>query len=364
MSAALPPIDEVPAAHLESRTLGNGWTVGPRITRDPGASGGNFSICYPVTHEDGRQAFMKALNFQAAATGPGTLVDQLHRFTNAFIHERDLLADCRARRFSRIIRLLEHGEVNVPEAGTLLCNVPYLILESADGDIRAFQASLDAFDCAWAFRVMKHVLEGLEQLHSAQTAHQDLRPSNVLTQAHGAEMKLGDLGRADRRGQEGPWSKFVIPGAKTYAPPEQQYGAFGRTWEERKGADLYQAGSLGAQLFLGHCMSALLQQGLPIGCRLQEWAGSFDEVLPYLQSAHSQIVRELEDNVESRFHDQQSAADFARAIREMTNPDPTQRGHPRDRAARTSSYAVRRYVSLMNLLATRAHYRLGEHRSV
>lgn len=354
----------MPAAHLEARALSNGWTVGPRITRDPGASGGAFSICYPVTHEDGRQAFMKALNFQAAAAVPGALVDQLQQFTNAFIHERDLLADCRERRFSRIIRLLDHGEVNVPEAGTLLCNVPYLILESADGDIRAFQASLDAFDCAWAFRVIKHVLEGLEQLHSAQTAHQDLRPSNVLTQAQGAEMKLGDLGRADKRDHEGPWSNFVIPGAITYAPPEQQYGSFGRTWEERKAADVYQAGSIGAQLFLGHCVSALLQQGLPVECRAQKWAGSFEEVLPYLQSAHSQIIRELEKNVESRLHDQQGAADFARAIREMTNPNPTLRGHPRDRAARTSSYAVRRYVSLMNLLATRAHYRLGERRSV
>lgn len=364
MSAALPPIEEVPAAHLEARALSNGWTVGPRITRDPGASGGAFSICYPVTHEDGRRAFMKALNFQAAAGGSGTLVDQLQHFTSAFIHERDLLADCGERRFSRIIRLLGHGEVNVPEADTFLRNVPYLILESADGDIRAFQASLEAFDCAWAFRVTKHVLEGLEQLHSAQTAHQDLRPSNVLTQGRGAEMKLGDLGRADKRGIEGPWSKLVIPGARTYAPPEQQYGVFGRTWEERKAADLYQAGSLGAQLFLGHCVSALLQQGLPVECRLQRWAGSFEEVLPYLQSAHSYIVREIENNVASRLHDQQSAADFARAIREMTNPDPILRGHPRDRAARTSSYAVRRYVSLMNLLATRAHYRLGERRSV
>ncbi len=32
--------------------------------------------------------------------------------------------------------------------------------------------------------------------------------------------------------------------------------------EERKAADLYLAGSLAAQLFLGHCMSALIQTSL------------------------------------------------------------------------------------------------------
>ena len=88
--------------------------------------------------------------------------------------------------------MLEHGEVRVDEAG-FLKDVPYLILELADGDIRAFQATLNAFDAAWALRVIKHVIEGVEQLHSAQTAHQDLKPSNVLTEKSGTEMKLGDL---------------------------------------------------------------------------------------------------------------------------------------------------------------------------
>jgi serine/threonine protein kinase len=358
MDDDLPPVDEVPSAHLEGRQLGNGWSVEKRITRDPGASGGQFSICYSVVHEDGRRAFMKALNFQAAS-GTGSVVDQLNHFTSAYIFERDLLADCRDKRMSRIVRLIEHGQVTVPEAGALLAEVPFLILEPADGDIRTFQAKSSEFDVAWAFRVMKHTLEGIEQLHAAHTAHQDLKPSNVLTLEDGREMKLGDLGRAERREASGPWSSLTIPGARTYAPPEQQYGSFGGSWEERRAADIYLAGSLGAQLFVGHCMSVLLQDALPTHFRLTKWTGSFAEVLPYLLAAHNQVVPIVQQSVLQHAKNSSCAEEFALAIAQMTQPDPAERGHPRDRAARTSSYAVRRYVSLMNLLSSEVHYRKG-----
>ena len=69
----LPPVEEAPAAHLEGRDLGNGWVVGQRATRDPGATGGTFSISYTVTHRDGRKGFLKALNFPAASVGPARL---------------------------------------------------------------------------------------------------------------------------------------------------------------------------------------------------------------------------------------------------------------------------------------------------
>jgi len=352
---SLPPVEEVPAAHLEGRELARGWTVGPRVTRDPSATGGFFSVSYTARHEDGSLAFMKALNFNAGATETAPLVDQLNFFTSAYMFERDLLADCCDRKMGRVIRLLDHGEVTVAEAGPILSKVPYLILELAEGDIRTFQARAKDFDCAWAFRVMHHALLGLEQLHAAHTAHQDLKPSNVLTQSGGSEMKLGDLGRADRRGVNGPWSRNAIPGAVTYAPPEQQYGSFAGTWDERLAADLYLAGSLGVQLFLGNCMSALVQAHLMAECTPQQWAGSFDEVVPYLRSAHSEVALALEQEVAERVGDASSAQRYAAAVAQMTDPNPCERGHPKDRGARTSSYAVHRYVSLMDLLSARSH---------
>ena len=353
----LPPIEEVPAAHLSGRSLGNGWMVGQRVTRDPGTSGGAFSVSYTATHVDGREGFLKALNFAAASVGSGTLADRVNQFTAAYIFERDLLLECCNRSLSRVVRMLDHGEVRVDDAG-FLKDVPYLILELADGDIRAFQSTLTSFDAAWALRVSKHVIEGVEQLHLAQVAHQDLKPSNVLTQKSGAEMKLGDLGRADRLGRNGPWSGLGIPGAAVYAPPEQQYGSFTGTWEDRKAADMYLTGSLSAQLFLGHCMSAMLQDRIQHEFRATVWNGTFAAVIPALKAAHALIMESLYQAAETNIGHSDMAERFAGVVSQMTHPDPASRGHPKDRRARTSSYSLRRYTGTLNTLMAQAEYRL------
>ena len=357
-SGDLPPIAEVPAAHLAGRNLGNGWMVGQRITRDPGGSGGTFSVSYTATCEDGREGFLKALNFAAASAGPGTLADRINQFTAAYIFERDLLHECRNRRLSRVVQLLEHGEVRVKDAG-FLKDVPYLILELADGDIRAFQSTLNAFDAAWALRVIKHVIEGVEQLHLAQTAHQDLKPSNVLTQKSGTEMKLGDLGRADRVGQHGPWSSLKIPGAIAYAPPEQHYGHFTGTWEERRAADMYLTGSLAAQLFLGHCMSAMLQDRVQPEFRANVWTGTFASALPALKAAHILVMESFSQGVERRIGYSNISQKLSVAVSQMTHPDPALRGHPKDRRARSSSYSLRRYTGTLNTLTAQAEFHLA-----
>jgi serine/threonine protein kinase len=348
----IPPIQELPAAYLAGRTLEGGWTITKRLTKPAGMSGGYYSISYEVVGPDGTVAFLKALNYLAVMGGPGLLVDRLKAFTSAYTFERDLLADCGDRKMRRIIRMLGHGQTLVPEAGPLISEVPYIIFELAEGDIRQFQSSLNAFDVAFVLRALKHILEGVEQLHAAGAAHQDLKPSNVLTQYIGKEIKLGDLGNAERVGIKGPVTQRQIPGAVVYAPPEQHYGAFTGTWEERRAADVYLTGSLGTQMFLGNCMSALLQSALEPPFRLNHWTGGYAELIPYLRTAHGQVIRDLQFAVRSHVPDDAIAGQFAHAIAQMTDPDPAQRGHPKDRSAGTSSYAVRRFVSLMDLLLT------------
>jgi len=328
------------------------------VKKDPGATGGHFSISYIVVHKDGTKAFMKALNFNSVVGGQGDVVDRLHSFTEAFKFERDLLTDCRERRMSRVIKMIDSGVVTVPDAGPLLSQVPYLIFELAEGDIRSHQAATGSFDCAWAFRVMKHTFLGVSQLHSAHTTHQDLKPSNVLTLENGREMKLGDLGNADRRGIDGPCTGNSIPGALAYAPPEQQYGAFGRTWPERQAADLYLAGSLAVQLFLGHCHSVLLQDGISQEFSCRSWGGPYGDVLPYLVNAHNTLMRDLFSVVFGHFPDQKSVHQFVQAVAQLTDPDPPKRGNPKDRIGHANPFSLQRYVSLMELLSKRAHHRL------
>lgn len=56
----------------------------------------------------------------------------------------------------------------------------YLIFELADGDIRRHLAVQESLDLAFVLRTLHHVAVGLDQLHRADIAHQDLKPSNVL----------------------------------------------------------------------------------------------------------------------------------------------------------------------------------------
>jgi len=328
-----------------------------RVGRTLGATGGAFSLQYDVVREDGAEAFLKALNFQSAFAVAGSLVDAMAAFVSAYKFERDLLEECSKRKMSRVIRLLDHGEVQVPEAG-LLERVPYLVLEHADGDLNAFQATLGHIDLAWVLRTLKHVALGIEQLHAAQTTHQDLKPSNVLTLDAGREMKLGDLGRAERKGLSGPNSENQILGAFAYAPPEQLYGAFGFTWEERRAGDLYLLGSLGVQLILGNCVTALIQISLPPAMRATTWGGDYASVLPYLNCAHADVMQRFRDRVNTLTETTQISTELTSAIADMTLPDPSLRGHPLDRRYGASPYSVRRYVSLFNKLTAEAEYRL------
>jgi eukaryotic-like serine/threonine-protein kinase len=357
--ATLPRIEDVPAAHLTGRQLNDGWRVVGPLNRAVRPTGGFFSYSYSVGHDDGREAFMKALNIAAAlALAPGgDVLAQLKMFADTFAFERDLLAHCVDKRLSRIIKLLAHGDVDIPEAGVLR-SVPYLIFELADGDINEHRAKLAAFDLAWVLRVLKHSTLGIEQLHSAGTAHQDLRPSNVLTQDGGKEMKLGDLGRADRVGRPGPTTGTLIAGAVRYAPPEQLYEAFDQKWESRRAADVYHIGSLAVQLFLGQNVTILLQHHLPPAMQWGTWTGDFASVLPYLRTAHGRTMVEFENVVRAHSASAAIVTDLVQAVRELTDPDPAHRGHPKDRAAATSSYAVRRYVSLFNRLAAEAELKL------
>jgi len=363
MIEQMPRIEEVPAAFLSGRRVADGWVVGDVAVKSVNGTGGHFSVCYVAHHDDGRVAFMKALNFNAAANPARPLTDQLNEFTGAYMFERDLLGDCTARKLTRVVRLLGYGEVEVLEAPPVVRSVPYLLFEMADGDIYAFQERSENLDAAWFFRVVKNSLEAIGQLHANGVVHQDLKPSNVLTHDGGMEMKVGDLGRADKLGTETWWSDFDTPGAMVYAPPEQQYGYCTRTWEERRAVDLYLAGSLGAQLFLGPCMSTLIGERLPAECRLGKWTGSQEELMPHLEAAHAEVIANLEREVFARTGHAQNAHDFAVAVSQMTYPDVPLRGHPKDRASATSSFSVQRYVSLMELLTIRAKIRALINRS-
>jgi len=144
----------------------------------------------------------------------------LEDLLKAFNFERTLLAQCKDKRLRRIVMALEDGTVQVPGNLEDFGKVPYLIFELAEGDIRKEVGKWQTFDVAWALRSLHQSAVGLEELHLAGIAHQDLKPSNVLVfPVEGT--KVSDLGRASQMGASSPNDGFAIPGDRGYAPPEQ-----------------------------------------------------------------------------------------------------------------------------------------------
>lgn len=335
-----------PTFLLTGLALDGGWTVVHRLQKDEKHTGGAFSVGYVVENSDGRQGFLKALDFYAPLSYSVDAATDLKAMTEAFIHERRLLEQCARRRLSKVVLAIDSGSVRV-ETGQPWNVVQYLIFELADTDVRAQLDSFQEFDEAWALRSLHNVAVGMYQLHKEGISHQDLKPSNVLLFADGAESKVTDLGRSIHRNMPGPHDRLDVPGAIPYAPPELLYNHLHPDFETRRfGADLYLIGSLISSYFTGMSMTALLTLHLPRGMSFREWPGTFHDVLPALKSSFedslSYVSAEFPEGIRG---------DLTTIVRQLCDPDPEQRGHPRNRASRGSSYSLERFVSALDRLA-------------
>jgi eukaryotic-like serine/threonine-protein kinase len=336
-----------PAANLLGHTLPSGWRVVEEADRDPTATGANFSVGYIVEDPSGQRAFLKALDFSRALRSPDP-VAALRWLTTAYEYERDLLARVRGERLNRVAVALEDGQYDV-DPSSPLGSVPYLIFELADGDVRKQLARFKSFDAAWGLRCLHHVAVGMNQLHSRNIAHQDLKPSNVLFFDDDLGSKVADLGCAAAKGATAPTDVREVAGDPEYAPPEFLYGQVPTEWEERHlSCDLYLFGSLFVFILTGVNMTGLLLSYLD---RVQwpgSWKGRFVDVLPFLLHAFSRALADLEAKlpVESR-------NELMSALRELCTPDPARRGHPRNLRG-ANRYSLERYVALLDRLATHA----------
>lgn len=332
-----------PASRLEGLTLDGGWVVTQRIQKDPGQTGGNFSEGYFVISPNGTKAFLKALDYSRAMQAKDP-AQELLKLTQAYVHERDLVARC--KRMDRVVTGLTDGSVTV--GGEV---VQYLVFELADCDIRRFLDLSKAVEEAWILRALHHVATGLRQLHSGGVAHQDLKPSNVVVFS-GAVSKIADLGRATQKGVVAPHEHFKVAGDPQYAPPELLYGYIDPEWSRRRlGCDAYHLGSLVVFLFARVNMTHLLLAHLDPAHRPGAWSGSFAGVLPYLRVAFDLAMRDFIADLATLHEGLRSALESA--VRELCEPDPDLRGSPRSRGG-INQFSLDRYVTRFDLLASRA----------
>lgn len=332
MSTAAAATPATPKSQLLGTTLSSGWTLVERLDPTKGSSGGNFGVGYKATRGT-ETAFVKAIDFVDALRSADPF-GEIAALTQIALFERDVLEYCTARKMSRILQYFGHEYVWVGDQTNPLNRVSCLILEAGSSDLRRLITANGLATCAWNLQVLRDVAQAVAQLHQGEIAHQDIKPSNVISfgdlpNAPSSDMKVGDLGRVVRKGQSGPFDGFAWPGDQRYSPPERWYGYVPPDWcDAREASDAYMLGSLLIYLFTGASLQALVMNIIPAAFRPDQWAGRYDEdLLPVLVNAHALV---LEDQLRPTLMPELADGIFEIA-RALTNPDPKVRGDSRAR---------------------------------
>ena len=332
-----------PAEMLLKKTIA-GWTVTKEMGTYPGMTGGTFSSGY-IVEKEGQKAFLKAMDLQRAFPKGARAVQSV---INQYIFEKDILDFCKDKRLTGIIHLYEAGEYDVGSTGNPANIIYYLIFELADGDLRK-ELTMGGFkDTHWRMRVLHQSSVALVQLHGAEIAHQDLKPSNVLAFTKHERFKLADLGRCTSKSFSAPTDAMDYPGDPAYAPPEYHYNEVPRLHvDQRLGSDAYLLGSLISFLFAdgaGALISTL--KHLPEEYWPEKWEGTYGDVLPFLEKAHTEASIELRKLFPNQIRDELGEAYF-----NLCHPDPLVRGHPSARKQVGRPLGLDRYRSAFDRMS-------------
>ena len=331
---------------LIGRTTEGGWLVGEQITFSDDHTGGNFSVCYSVTRSQ-EKAFLKALDIEKFDPNILSMV------LSGFQHETKLVNHCRDKQLTRVIQVLESGQLdqqnNLPP---ILRFVPFLIFELAHkGDIRSSLSIGDRnVTDEWRFRILHQTSLALLQLHNLNIAHQDVKPSNVL-RFEKDTLKLGDLGRSSMKGLSSPHDELPIPGALNYAPFEQRYGYLAPDWiERRQSGDVFHLGCLLVFSFTNICFPEFVMQKVASAYKPEFWGNHYSEALPFLLESAIKAVNELSIDFPDQYRN-----DLVTIILDLCHPDPALRGRSGlIKKSQPLLVSLHRYASIFDRLGKRA----------
>lgn len=344
--------------NLVGTKLSDGWVITKKLPR-PGSedakdlTGSYFSIGY-IASNGTKEAFLKVIDIQRALHHQaGSLMERLKGVVDSHTFECNILDICSKAKLDRVVQVISKGEIPAVDGAGI--PTPYIMFELADGDVRKIVGKTNKVDDAWRLKVLHDVAVGLQQLHGQSIAHQDLKPSNVLLfDQDGKGAKIGDLGRASRKGMDVSHNGEKIAGALNYAPPEQVYGITPERWEDRReGCDLYHLGVLTTFLFGGITPTEHYVQSLSQEVRPRIWLGlgtcDYSTALPILTASFASFVVK----VKSDFPDW-AAEELSQIVINACNPDFTKRGDPDARGRTGNPIGIDTFVSRFDRLSKHA----------
>jgi len=331
---------------LEGKSTPDGWLLGKIVSFPDDHTGGYFSKCFHVTR-NGDAAFLKALNLDKFD------INQLMGFFAEFQYEQETLEKCRDIRMSRVVKLVESGSLDRGNSfHPIQRKVPFIVFELAEGDIRnSVDISKDVSN-SWRFFVLQQTALALLQLHGAQIAHQDIKPSNVLRFDRNA-LKIGDLGRSTDRQRPAPHDHHQRPGHINYAPFEQLYSYTAPTeWAQRRiSSDVFQLGALVTYVFTSVVLPRYVVSKLEAGYQPTNWGGTYSDVMPFLQASLVSSVEEISEDFPDQFRDE-----LVQIVLDLCHVDPLQRGKlgAKDGKPNVGPLWLQRYASRFDILAKKA----------
>jgi eukaryotic-like serine/threonine-protein kinase len=327
------------ASRLEGKKVGQ-WTVIKRRMKTADDHSGYFSACYEVENEKGQKAFLKAYNYLYAFGRSAGSADVLKFMTENFTYERDLLALCSGQKMRRVVVAIDSGEYR--EQGEVI-SVPYLTFEIADGNLKSY---LPKAALGWKLQSFHDALLGVNQLHMAKIAHQDIKPSNILIFGNKVS-KISDLGSATQFGKKSNWETAEPPGDLRYAPIELLYHHFSPHWETRRlGADLFMMGGLLTYMIADANFLSLMYQHLQDNQRHDTFGGTFQDAMPFLLNAYHLALGQLKPSIPEPIRNE-----LAEIIAELSHPDPDKRGTPPRLLNKHNRFSLERYISITDRLS-------------
>ena len=318
-----------------------------------------FSVQY-LAEKEGKEYFVKVIDIEKALKGRD-LTDMtkiLEQQLAAFNYEKDLLERCRDRSLSKVVRVIEASAI--PSGELTIFPIPFLVFEKADGDVRKYINFQDEVDFAWKLKSLRDIATGIEQLHSMQVIHQNLKPSKILQ--FKKDSKISDIGKSKTFTGNGVNDNTLLNGDQTYAPLEMlpQF-TFLRPvdWLDMNLAtDSYELGNLMTFYFSGMNMTGMLIEKLnKIGMTTRT---TNMEMKAYLDMCYDECIETIKKEIEY----EEFREDIGQMIYELCNPDPNKRNDPKTLRERGSNFLLHRYITKLDLLKGKAELRVRKNGSI